>query len=184
MYATAELPMPAEWDFAQIYRDHHRRVLNLCAYLLNSREAARDASHEVFLRVQSKIGTYDSSLPLASWILKVASNHCVDILRRRLTEKRLFGVDAEEMPEPSSGRPGPLSEMLSSEQGESVRRALRALPDKLRVPLVLAYYNEFSYDEIASVLQIPRNTVATLLFRGKQQLRKEIEREKRHDMPR
>jgi len=175
--------MSTKWDFAGSYREHHRRVFNLCAYLLNSREAAEDAAHEVFLRVQRSIETYDPALPFSKWILKIASNHCVDILRRRGTERRLFGVDASEIPDPSSDQPSPLGQVLSSEQGKGVRRTLASLPDRFRIPLVLAYYNDFSYDEIAAVLHIPRNTVATLLFRGKQQLREKLRKEKHYDMP-
>ena len=93
MNATAELPMSIGLDFAAIYRDHHRRVFNLCAYLLNSGEAAEDAAHEVFLRVQRKIETYNPDYSLSNWILKIASNYCVDLLRRRGLEKRLFGLD-------------------------------------------------------------------------------------------
>jgi RNA polymerase sigma-70 factor, ECF subfamily len=182
MYATAGLPMPTEWDFAAVYREHRRRVYNLCAYMLNSREAAEDAAHEVFLRVHRKIETYDPALPFSKWILKVSSNLCVDILRRRGTEKRLFGIDAADVPDRCSGGPSPLGEMLSSEQGESVRRVLGSLPAKFRVPLVLAYYNEFSYDEIAAALSVPRNTVATLLYRGKQQMREKLRKEKRHEV--
>jgi len=176
MYALAETLMPAERDFETIYREHHRKVYNLCAYLLNSREAAEDAAHEVFLRARRKMDTYDPALPFSNWILKVAGNHCVDVLRRRGREKRLFGTDATDLSDPSSDRPSPLSQVLASEQSEAVRRALGSLPDKFRVPLVLAYYNEFSYDEIAAVMQIPRNTVATLLFRGKQFLRDKLKK--------
>ena len=183
MYATVEPPVAMKMNFTDIYREHHRRIFNLCAYLLNSRDLAADASHEVFLRAQRKIETYDPALPFSSWISKIASNYCLDILRRRVTEKRLFGVDATELPDPSSNQTGPLNEMISSEQSEGVRRALRSLPDKFRIPLVLAYYNEFRYDEIAAVLDIPRNTVATLLLRGKRLLREELSKEKRYEMP-
>jgi RNA polymerase sigma-70 factor (ECF subfamily) len=183
MYAIAETLMPADRDFETIYREHHRRVYNLCAYLLNSREAAEDAAHEVFLRARRRMETYDPALPFANWILKVASNHCVDVLRRRGTEKRLFGIDAADSLDPSSDLPSPLSEILASEQSEAVRRALGSLPDKFRIPLVLSYYNEFSYDEIAAAMQIPRNTVATLLFRGKQLLRDKLTKEERRELP-
>ncbi len=90
-------------------------------------------------------------------------------------EKRLFGVDSSESLALSSGKPGPLAQILSAEQGKTVRQALGSLPDRFRVPLVLAYYNEYSYDQIAAVMRIPRNTVATLLFRGWKLLAREIQ---------
>jgi RNA polymerase sigma-70 factor (ECF subfamily) len=183
MCAAAEMVMLSEREFEEIYREHHRRVFNLCAYLLNSRGAAEDATHEVFLRAHRRIETYNPELPFSSWILKVASNYCIDILRRRGMEKRLFGMDVSEIPAPSSSQPNPLGEMLSSERGKSVRRALASLPDKFRTPLVLAYYNDFKYDEIADILDVPRNTVATLLFRGKQLLREKLKKERPYDLP-
>ncbi|HTY61520.1 MAG TPA: RNA polymerase sigma factor [Acidobacteriota bacterium] len=183
MDAIAERLMTTEQTFADIYQEHHRRVLNLCSYLLNSQNAAEDAAHEIFMRAQRRIETYDPALPFSSWIMKVASNYCIDILRRRGLEKRLFGVDDPESLNLSSTLPSPLSQVLTAEQSKIVRRALASLPDNFRVPIVLAYYNEFNYDQIAAVLQIPRNTVATLLFRGKQLLRQKLKKEKHHEVP-
>jgi RNA polymerase sigma-70 factor (ECF subfamily) len=175
--------MTTEQSFADMFQEHHRKVLNLCAYLLNSKNAAEDAAHEVFLRAQRRMETYDPALPFSSWIMKVASNHCIDILRRRGLERRLFGVDDPESMNLSSTQPGPLSRVLTAERGEIVRRALGSLPDKFRIPIVLAYYNEFNYDQIAAVLQIPRNTVATLLYRGKHLLREKLTKENHHEVP-
>lgn len=182
MNALAEQLMDTERDFEEIYREHHRRVFNLCAYLLNSHSAAEDAAHEVFIRAQRRMETYDPTLPFSSWILKVASNYCIDILRRRGLERRLFGVEDAESLNLSSGQPSPLNQVLSTEQGKAVRQALEALPDKFRIPLVLTYYNEYGYDQIAAIMRIPRNTVATLLFRGKQMLREKLKKEKHHEM--
>ena len=64
-----------------------------------------------------------------------------------------------------------LTGLLRAEEGERVRLAIRSLPDKYRIPLVLAYFNEFSYDEIGSALKLKRNTVATLIYRARQRLR-------------
>ena len=80
-------------------------------------------------------------------------------------------------------RPGPLGELLSTEHGESIRRALRSLDERFRVPLILYFYNDFSYDDIASVMNVSRNTVATLIFRGKQKLRNKLNKEKHHELP-
>jgi len=176
------LPMPMEQDFAVIYDAQHGRVLRLCRYLLNSVEAAEDAAHEVFLRAQSRIATYDASLPLSSWLSGIATNYCIDVLRRRGTERRIFDLAPSEVLDAPSGGPGPLAEMLAAERSNDVRAALAQLPDRYRVPLVLVYYNEWSYDEIAASLGLTRNLVATLIFRAKQKLRQTLQKEKHRGM--
>jgi RNA polymerase sigma-70 factor (ECF subfamily) len=171
-----------EQDFAVIYNAHRARILRLCRYLLNSAEAAEDAAHEVFLRAQTRMETYDVSLPLSSWLSGIATNYCIDVLRRRSTEKRLFDRESSEVLDSPSKGPGPLTELLAAERGNDVRAALEQLSDKYRVPLVLVYYNEWSYDEIAAALGLTRNLVATLIFRAKQQLRQQLQKEIRRGM--
>jgi RNA polymerase sigma-70 factor (ECF subfamily) len=172
----------SEQDFTAIYQSQHGRVLRLCRYLLNSVDAAEDAAHEVFLRAQARISTYDPSLPLSSWLSGIATNYCIDVLRRRGTERRLFDLASSESLDSPSNGPGPLTEILTAERGHDVRAALAELGDKYRVPLVLVYYNEMSYDEIASALGLSRNLVATLIFRAKQQLRQKLQKEKYRGM--
>jgi len=167
-----------EQDFSLIYESQHGRVLRLCRYLLNSAEAAEDAAHEVFLRAQSRFSTYDSSLPLSSWLSGIATNYCIDVLRRRGTEKRIFDSEPSEGLDSPSRTPGQLADLLAAERGNDVRAALAELADKYRVPLVLVYYNEWTYDEIASSLGLTRNLVATLIFRAKQKLRQKLQKEK------
>jgi RNA polymerase sigma-70 factor (ECF subfamily) len=178
MHAPVEPHTPSEHDFADLYKTHYRRVFGLCRYLLNSFDAAEDATHEVFLKAQRKLVTYDPSLPFSSWLSGIATNHCIDLLRRKTTEKRIFEPGAGDMAESApSANISPLNEMVAAEQGHDVRHALSQLPEKYRVPLVLAYYNEMSYDEIAAALGLGRNHVATLIFRGKQQLRQKLKKE-------
>src|SRR5438093_13453435 len=99
MYATVDSQAPSEQDFADIYKAYYRRVFGLCRYLLNSFDAAEDATHEVFLRAQRKLVTYDPSLPFSSWLSGIATNHCIDLLRRRSTEKRIFEMDGSDVAE-------------------------------------------------------------------------------------
>ena len=173
MHAPVEPKTPFDQEFTDLYKTHYRRVFSLCRYLLNSFDAAEDATHEVFLRAQRKLATYDPALPFSGWLCGIATNHCIDLLRRRGTEKRIFDIDSDGSNAPS-GSATPLGEMLAAERGHDVRNALSQLPEKYRVPLVLAYYNEMSYDEIAATLGLGRNHVATLIFRGKQQLRQKL----------
>lgn len=113
------------------------------------------------------------SRPL-NWLLKTATNHCLDRLRRRRREVLFY-----ESADPGQVGPYKVSEdtleiMVRTEKGDRVRSAIQSLPDRYRVPLVLAYYNEFTYGEIGHALDLNRNTVATLILRAKQRLREEL----------
>jgi RNA polymerase sigma-70 factor, ECF subfamily len=160
----------------EIYRRYVRRVFGLCRYMLNSREGAEDATSEVFLKLQRSIESYDRSIPFPSWLLRVAGNQCIDALRRRQRGRRVI-VEIEDRAaviEAPSTEPSPLGAVISKEERAKVRDAIARLPDNYRVPLVLRYYSELSYDEIARQLDLERNYVAALIFRAKQELRRRL----------
>jgi RNA polymerase sigma-70 factor (ECF subfamily) len=175
---------PTDLDFEAIYNTHYRRVLNLCRYLLNSPDKAEDAAHEAFLRAHTRLDSYNPAYPLSTWLLKIASNYCIDLLRRKTAERRIFDLDAGGTYDPPSGGSTPLGEVLAAERGRDVRMALGSLTEKYRVPLVLAYYNELSYDEISTILGVERSQVAVLIFRGKEYLRERLGRRLGKEKPR
>src|SRR3984885_460935 len=160
----------------EIYRRYVRRVFGLCRYMLNSRESAEDATSEVFLKLQRSIESYDGSVPFPRWLLRVAANQCIDTLRRRKRGRQVI-VEVEEgiaVVEPAGPEPSPLSAVLSKEERARVRDAIARLPENYRVPLVLRYYGELSYDEIAQQLGLRKSYVAALIFRAKQELRRKL----------
>ena len=128
----------------------------------------------MFLRAQQRFDQFDRGRSFASWILGVASHHCIDRLRRRGRETRLFGADDVERVPASAREPGPLTALLARERGRQVRQAVAALPVKYRVPLVLAYFHELGYAEIGKILGIEPGHVAVLVFRGRRQLRRRL----------
>src|SRR5215813_2998232 len=116
MNTPVEPSTPFDQHFAEIYKTHYRRVFSLCRYLLNSFDAAEDATHEVFLRAKRKLATYNRALPFSSWISGIATNHCIDLLRRKGTEKRLFDPGANDLAESAPSRNiSPLNEMVAAE---------------------------------------------------------------------
>lgn len=160
----------------EIYRLYGRRVFGLCRYMLDSRESAEDACSDVFLKLQRSIESYDGSIPFLNWLLRVAANQCVDALRRRQRVRRVI-VDVEDgaaVIDAATAEPSPLSAVISTEQRAQVRDSIARLPQNYRVPLVLRYYGELSYDEIAQQLGVQRNHVATLIFRARQELRRKL----------
>jgi RNA polymerase sigma-70 factor (ECF subfamily) len=160
----------------EIYRRYVRRVFGLCRYMLDSRESAEDATSEVFLKLQRAIETYDGSIPFPRWLLRVTGNQCIDVLRRRQRGRQVIVEldDRAEVIEVASSQPLPLGAVISEEERAKVRDTIARLPQKYRVPLVLRYYSELSYDEIAQQLGLERNYVAALIFRAKQDLRRKL----------
>ncbi len=159
---------PASFD--ALYREHEDAVARLCRRMLGA-EAARDASQEVFLRARRGFPSWDPARPFRRWLLAIAGNHCVDQLRRRGLEARIF--DPRDFASDDLLHPGlsPLREALHAERRSALLDAVDALPDKYRLPLVLRYFQELDYEGIAELLGLTRSQVGTLLFRAKRQLR-------------
>jgi RNA polymerase sigma-70 factor, ECF subfamily len=160
---------------ADLYRAFAPRVLGLCRHLLGSPDAAEDARSDVFSRLPQVIDRYDPSLPFDRWLLSVTSHRCLDLLRRRRLESRLFTRELEDADSQAIGSepgPSPLGAVLTDEARGRVRDALGRLPERYRVALALRYYGELGYDEIAGQLGVTKNHVAILIFRGKQALRR------------
>jgi RNA polymerase sigma-70 factor (ECF subfamily) len=161
-------------DFEALYREHDAAVARLCRRMLGTGPAAEDAAHEVFLRGQRGLDGYDPAHPFRPWILAIAGHHCIDQLRRRRTEWRLFDAADLDAADLADSAPSPLGEALRTERRAEVHAAIDALPLKLRLPLVLRYFNELDYDGIAELLHVTRNQVGTLLFRARRRLRDQL----------
>jgi RNA polymerase sigma-70 factor, ECF subfamily len=160
----------------EIHRRYVRRVFGLCRYMLDSRENAEDATSEVFLKLQRSIESYDGSIPFPRWLLRVAGNQCIDVLRRRQRGRRVIAEaeDGAGVIEATSPEPSPLGILITMEEKAQLQAAIARLPENYRVPLVLRYYSELSYDDIGQQLGLQKNHVAALIFRAKQELRRKL----------
>jgi RNA polymerase sigma-70 factor (ECF subfamily) len=160
--------------FAELYTAHAPDVTRLCRRMLDSSEDAEDARNEVFMRAQQAFATYQRGRPFRSWLLAVAAHHCVDRLRRRHAERRLFEPsELEEEGLPGRG-PSPLRAVLAREQTDLLTTALDAMPARFRAVLAMRYFAELSYAEIAEAADIRVEHVGVLLFRGKARLREAL----------
>jgi RNA polymerase sigma-70 factor (ECF subfamily) len=160
--------------FGELFRHTRPDVERVCRRLLGPGPAAEDAASEVFLRAQRGLDGYAGERPFRPWLLGIASHHCIDVLRRRHTESRLF--DARDLARDDLVDPGPspLRRMARAEQQAEVQGAVEALPDRYRLPLVLRYFGELDYAAIGDVLGVSREQVATLVYRAKRRLRERL----------
>lgn len=159
--------------FGELFRCFEDDVVRLCRRLLGSKEAAGDAGSETFLRARRALDQYREAQPFRPWLLAIAAHHCVDLIRRRSRESRLF--EPEEAGAAIAGASAsPLDGLLRAEEGQRLRAAIRELPDRCRVPLVLRYYADLDHAAIAEVLDVSRSQVATLLYRARKRLREQL----------
>jgi RNA polymerase sigma-70 factor (ECF subfamily) len=160
--------------FAQLVSRYQRQVYNLAYRLLGNAEDAEDASQEAFLRAYAALPSFQLGRKFSSWLLAIASNLCVDILRRRRyawmsLEDVSFRL-ASTVEEPSGG-------VLRKEEATELQRLLNRLPDKYRVVVVLRYWHDMSYEEIAAAAGLSLNTVKTRLHRARNMLARAMQEE-------
>jgi len=161
--------------WGELYQQFAAPLFRFCRRVLPTREDAEDAAMDVFVKLRGKLGQYDPERPFTSWLYKVAANHCWDVLRRRKIRQDLETEEAETLPLEHPD-PGQLDQMISEQTSGGVRQALARLSDRARMALVLRYYADMSYDEIAEALGLRRAFVGVVLLRARHELREEMAR--------
>jgi RNA polymerase sigma-70 factor (ECF subfamily) len=166
--------------FSRLVDLHKRAVFGLCLRLLRDSEEARDAAQETFVRAYGAVGTYDASQPFAPWLLRIARNHCLDQLRRRVPVAAQLQLDAE----PEDGAPAreladtasPAADDLleQAQTRTALEAAVAQLPPNYREVVHLFHVEHLSYKEIASTLDVPIGTVMTWLHRARGKLRESL----------
>jgi RNA polymerase sigma factor (sigma-70 family) len=160
--------------WGQLYKDHAPAIFRFCRRALPTREDAEDATMEIFMKLREKLNQYDETRSFSAWLYRVAANHCWDILRRRKIRQDKETDDVEtvplEHPDPSQ-----LDKLIEQRTSEEVREALHKLGARARMALVLRYYSDMSYDEIADELGVRRAFVGVVLLRARHELRQALE---------
>lgn len=169
-----------EAAFTALVEAYATPVYNLCYRMLGDPVEAEDAAQETFVRLYRRLHTYDQTRKFSSWVLAIASHHCIDRLRRR----RLKKVSIEELPpwQPLiSHRARPEDIVAERDRDTRLQALLMELPEDYRLPLVLHYWYGYSYDEICEITGLSLSALKSRLHRARHRLAK-IMREKSPDL--
>jgi RNA polymerase sigma-70 factor (ECF subfamily) len=172
--------------FDRIYETYADKILNLAYRMTGDEEAARDLTQDVFLKVYQKLDTFEHRSEMYTWIYRIAVNHVYNYLKRTrrsrwtsLLDKRVGEILAETDVEPgfpSAAPPATADRALEeAERADVVWRAIRTLPPKYQVPVVLYHYEGMSYKEIAEATGLSMSAVETRIHRGRKKLVKLLE---------
>lgn len=160
--------------FTELVRDHQDEVFGLALRLLGDRDAAMDVTSAVFLKAYRAFDRYDPRRPARPWLLRIAVNESVSA-GRQATRERARRAPAEDALEIAGGEGVPHDEAVRREDRARVRRAVAALPELYRVPVVLRYFSGLSLEEIASLTGRSASTVGVQLLRARGLLRATLE---------
>lgn len=155
--------------FGRLVDLYQRPVFSLAYRMLGNAADAEDAAQEAFLRAFRSLGGYDASRAFSTWILSIAAHYCIDrIRRRRMTEVSLDAVA------PPRWQASPLADPETradrAAEAERVRAGLAALPEEYRVVVILRYWHDMGYCEIAAILGESESAVKSRLHRARRRL--------------
>src|SRR5882762_1815276 len=160
--------------WGELYREFAPAIFRFCRRAMPTREDAEDATMEIFMKLRDKLIQYDETRSFSAWLYKVAANHCWDQLRRRKIRQDKETEDVADVPLEHPD-PNQLDLMIEQSSNEEVRKALSKLGARARMALVMRYYSDMSYDEIADALGVRRAFVGVVLLRARHELRQALE---------
>lgn len=151
---------------------YQNAVFNLCYRLLGDAGEAEDVAQETFMRMYTRLRTYDASRPFKTWLLAIATHACIDRLRqRRLTwlsiDEPLPAADTLALHDRALG---PEEALARKEEQQYLQGMLARLAPGDRSVLVLRYWYDLSYEEIGEITGASVSSVKSRLFRARREL--------------
>ena len=166
--------------FEAFVREHQDMVFAVAVRLLGNPAEAEDVAQDVFLKAFQRFDQIGSSPAAAGWLRTVARNACLNHLSRYRRRWRFFSelrrddTDEGSFEHTLAAETSTSRALEQADERAQLERALRALPDHQRVPLVLYHFENASYDEIATALGVSLAKVKTDIHRGREALRRQM----------
>ncbi|GAB4428816.1 MAG: RNA polymerase sigma factor SigW [Bacteroidia bacterium] len=166
--------------FEVLLKKYRKSVYYMLLKMVKNPDDAEDLTQEAFAKAFNSIEKFDSKFAFSTWLFRIATNNCIDFIRKKRVQT--VSIDA-----PVEGDDGssmrydvrdddldPNDAMLKSQRRRYLMMAIERLPEKYRTLVELRYFQEYSYEEVAQELDIPLGTVKAQLFRARELLNQEL----------
>jgi RNA polymerase sigma factor (sigma-70 family) len=179
-----ELVLSGDLDSFKLIQNKYKKLISaLVRKMIKDEDDVQDLVQETFIKAYNALSTYNPIYPFSSWLYRIASNSCIDFLR-----KKRFKTISLNQPNPNS-EDEPFFEiedkstmpdinLLSEERRNALNSALAALPENLRYIIKLRHEDDMEYTQIAEHLNIPMGSVKTYLFRARKMLLSSLKKDK------
>lgn len=159
--------------FSALAERWERRICRFASGYFADRHEADEIAQKTMIRVYQKIEELEEPDAFSSWIYRIATNLCLDEMKRA-GRKRRSPLELWSRNDPVSAESGPQDKLEHKELGEIIRKALRTLPNEQRTVILLKEFEGLKFREIADILQISDNTVKSRLYSGLRSLRSSL----------
>ncbi|PLX25154.1 MAG: RNA polymerase subunit sigma-24 [Salinivirgaceae bacterium] len=170
-----------ELAFAELLKRYRDSIYFMLLKMVNNAVDAEDLTIEAFGKAFKNIDRYSPSYAFSTWLFKIASNNCIDFLRKNKGSEFAFQANSEDISQTGNGdnnphiqlessNPKPDELMMTQEKSKTLRRLVNELKPRYKKLVELRYFKEYSYEEIAQEINIPLGTVKAQLFRARELL--------------
>lgn len=166
--------------FETLLKKYRKSVYYMLLKMVKNPDDAEDLTQEAFAKAFNSIEKFDSKFAFSTWLFRIATNNCIDYIRKKRVQTVSFdspveGDDGSAMRfDVKTDDLDPNESMLKDQRRRYLKMAIERLPEKYRVLVELRYFQELSYEEVAEELQIPLGTVKAQLFRARELLNQEL----------
>jgi len=165
--------------FGIIMERYKNSLYGLIFKMVRNHEETQDLVQEAFIKSYNALESFNKQYSFSTWLFKIASNNCIDHLRKRRLQTTSIdapirtdeGSISQDLPDTSYS---PEKDSLRNELFVSINSIIEELPDKYREVINLRHKEDKSYDEISQALEIPIGTVKARIFRAREILKKSI----------
>ncbi|MCP4723646.1 MAG: sigma-70 family RNA polymerase sigma factor [bacterium] len=162
-----------------LLKKYRGAIYSLVYKMVKNREEAEDLVQETFIKAFSALATFNAQYAFSTWLFKIASNNCIDYLRKKRLQTMSIDKPTEakdgpitrELPDPIVN---PEAELIDTERKSIIEVAIDSLPAKYRIAILMRHKEEKSYEEIAEALNVPLGTVKARIFRAREKLKKHL----------
>jgi RNA polymerase sigma-70 factor (ECF subfamily) len=160
--------------YAELMERYRDAIFFMLLKMVNNRDDADDLTIEAFGKAFKRIEQYQPNYAFSTWLFKIASNNCIDFLRKE-RKKKMFSLDntisnddGDDLTyDVKDGEPDPEESLMKGQKVEAMREVVEKLKPRYRELVMLRYFKEYSYEEIAEELDLPLGTVKAQLFRAR-----------------
>ena len=160
--------------FEILVEKHRRNVLNLVYRYLGDANAAEDGAQDVFVKVYKARAKYNPMAKFSTWLYRITANHCLNVIRAKKSRPKIAEPIEDLVEHPQTENPD--AGLHRQEMRAAVKEAIESLPAQQRMAVLLARFEELSYNEIAETMELSLEAVKSLLFRAKENLQRILER--------